>query len=141
MDAEEETRVAARIAARQARERAARDAKWAATTDEQILRMRIEESRGDLDPVTTTFLGLAVQMWMNEMRGWDPERRAHKGRELANVIAYEQAVAALCDPEARGTVKKGDRARAFNAIAQGLGCLAFCPGGVVFGGHHWEERA
>lgn len=140
MTTEEQARAAARIATRRARERAERDAKWAATTDEQLLRMRIDESRGDLDPVTSTFLGLAVTMWIDEMRAWHPERRVHKGRELVEVIAYEQGVAALADPEARGTAKQGEKSRAFNAIAQGLGCLAFCPGGVVFAGHHWEVR-
>lgn len=107
-------------------------------TDADLLRMRIEESRGDLDPVTSAFLGLAVPMWIDQMRAWHPDRRAYKGRELVEVIAYEQAVAAMADPEARGTAKKGEKGRAFNAIAQGLACLAYCPGGVVFAGHHWE---
>lgn len=130
--------VADRIAARFARQRAEREAKWAATSDEEILRMRIEESRKDLDDVTTAFLGLTVPMWIEMMRPWHADRRVHKGRELVEVIAYEQAVAAMCDPEARGTAKRGEKGRAFNAVAQGLACLAFCPGGIVFAGHHWE---
>lgn len=141
MTPEQERALRERIAARHARERAERDAKWAATSDQQLLRMRIEESRGDIDPVTASFLGLAVPMWIDRMRAWDPDRRAFTGRELVETIAYEQSVAALADPEARGTAKKGEKARAFNAIAQGLACLAFCPGGVVFAGHHWEVSA
>lgn len=137
-----EARIAARIAARYERERAEREAKWAAMTDEDILRLRLEESRGDIDPLTRAFIGATVPMWIDQMRPWRPERRLLKARELADVIAFEQCSAALCDPEARGTGKKaGGLAKAFNAIAQGLALIAFCPGGVVFGGHHFEARS
>lgn len=138
MTPDEEMRLAARIAARRARERAAREAKWAAMTDEDILRLRIEESRGDLDPITTAFLGATVPMWIHEMRRWSPERREHKARELGQVIAYGPGAAALADPDRRGSTRSGALGSAFNALAQGLACLAFCPGGIVFAGHHWE---
>jgi hypothetical protein len=127
-----------RIAERFARMRVERAAKWARTSDEEILRMRIAESEQDVDPVTKAFLGLTVPMWIELMRPWRPERREQKAHELGELIAYEQGVAALCDPEARGTARKGELGKAFNAIAQGLACLAFCPGGIVFAGHHWE---
>ena len=130
-----------RIAERFARQRAEREAKWAATSDEEILRMRIEGSKRDLDAVTTAFLGLTVPMWIELMRPWQAERRARKAQELVEIIAYEQAIAAICEVEARGTARKGEIARGFNAIAQGLACLAFCPGGIVFAGHHWEAHA
>jgi hypothetical protein len=126
---------------RQRAERAERAAKWAATSDDEILRMRVAESEQDVDPVTKAFLGLTVPMWIELMRPWHAERRVHKGHELAELIAYEQAIAAMCDPEARGTVKRGELGKAFNAIAQGLACLAYCPGGIVFAGHHWEASA
>lgn len=127
-----------RIAERFARMRAERQAKWAATSDEDILRMRIEASEQDVDAVTKGFLGLTVPMWIELMRPWRPERRVQKGHELVEIIAYEQAIAAICEPEARGTARKGEVARGFNAIAQGLAVLAYCPGGIVFAGHHWE---
>lgn len=34
--------------------------------------------------------------------------------------------------------KKGEAAEIFNALADGLAVLAFCPGGVKFLGHHWD---
>lgn len=132
--------IAERIAARRDRERAAREAKWAAMAPEDLLALRIEQSHGDLDAVTSTFLGLSVPMWIDQMRHWRPERRLIKARELANVIAFEQGAAALCDPEARGTSKRGELGKVFNALAQGLALLAFCPGGVVFAGHHFEVK-
>lgn len=33
---------------------------------------------------------------------------------------------------------RGKTATAFNALAEGLACLSFCPGGVRFMGMHWE---
>jgi hypothetical protein len=36
--------------------------------------------------------------------------------------------------------KKGDTAKAFNALADGLAMLAFCPGGVKFMGQKWEAN-
>ena len=56
------------------------------------------------------------------------------------VISHHQGIAAICDTEARGTARKGDLALCFNAMAQGLALLAFCPGGIVFAGHHWEAQ-
>jgi hypothetical protein len=130
--------IAERIRARRARERAEREAKWAGMSDTDILRLRIEESRGEVDFVTGAFLGLSVPMWIEEMRAWSPDRREHKAHELSEVIAYGAGAAALADPDRRGTTKRGALGGAFNAVAQGLACLAFCPGGVVFAGHHWE---
>lgn len=135
-----EDHIAQRVAERFARMRAERAAQWAATSDEEILRMRIEQSRGDIDAVTTAFLGAVVPMWIETLRPWHPDRRVAKARELVEIIAYEQGVAALCETEARGTARKGELGKAFNAIAQGLACLAFCPGGIVFAGHHWEAQ-
>lgn len=136
----EEERIAARITERFRKMRVEREAKWAATTDEEILRMRIDESAGDLDPITKACLGMAVPMWIDRMQYWRPAYREETAHKLAEVVAYEQSVAALCDTEARGTARKGDLGKAFNAIAQGLACLAFCPGGVVFAGSHWEAK-
>lgn len=140
MTPDEECRIAARIATRRAKERATRDAKWAATSDEQLLRMRIEESRGDLDLVTSACLGVAVPMWIDRMRHWLPREREQRAQALVEIIAHHQAIAAICDTEARGTARRGDLAVAFSAIAEGLACLAHCPGGVVFAGNHWEVR-
>lgn len=123
----------------QKREQARREAA-PRPSDEAIRRMRVAESAKDLDPFTSVFLGTAVPMWIDQMRAWPAERRERKAHELAEVVAFEQGVAALCDPEARGTAHRGEKAKAFNAIAQGLACLAFCPGGIVFAGHHWEAH-
>jgi hypothetical protein len=139
--AAEEQRISEIIRLRYERERAAREAFWAKQTPEDILRMRIEESRGALDPVTSAFLGMTVPLYIEEMRDWSPDRRVHTAHELGEIVAFSQGAAALADPEARGTAKRGELAKVFNAIARGLACLAYCPGGVVFAGNHWEAES
>ncbi len=134
----DEAAIVERIRARRARERAEREAKWAAMSAADILRLRIEESRGEVDFVTGAFLGISVPLWIEEMRAWSADRREHKAHELGKVIAYGAGAAALADPDRRATSKRGELGNAFNALAQGLACLAYCPGGIVFAGHHWQ---
>lgn len=124
-------------AERYRRRREQRNAEIAAITPEQWLTMRIEASKQDLDPITTACLGVAVPMWIDRMRGWQSEARQETALELGDLIACSQGAAALSDPEARGTARKGELARVFNALAQGVAILAFCPGGITFAGHHW----
>jgi hypothetical protein len=121
----------------QQRDRARREAA-PPLSDAELLRMRIEESQGDTDPFTKALLGTAVPMWIDRMRHWRWEYRKQVADELVDIIAYDQGIAAMCDAEARGTARKGDLTRCFNAVAQGLAILAFCPGGIVFAGYHWE---
>ena len=130
-----------RIRARFDRMRVEREAYWGSRTGEELLRMRIEASRGDTDEITRMSLGVAVPMWIDRMRDWSPGFREQKAHELVEITAFDQGVAALCDRDAALSSKlhnPGEMAGAFNAVAQGLACLAFCPGGVVFAGHHWE---
>lgn len=122
------------------RRRAAREAESAALTDEQILARRIEESRGDTDPITRIFLSTTVPLFIEEMRRWSPSQRQRVAHQLGDLIAHEQGIAALCDTEARGTARKGELGKSFNAVARGLAILAYCPGGVVFAGHHWQAE-
>lgn len=132
-----------RIRARFDRERAERDAKWAATSDEEILRMRIEESRNGLDMITTAALGVAVPMWIDRMRHWFPREREHRAHALVETLAFTQGSAAMVDRDAMLSSKKhnpGEMAAAFNVLAEGLACLAYCPGGIVFAGNHWEAK-
>lgn len=113
----------------------------ASPTEAEQLRMRIDLSRGDTDEITRMSLGLAVPIWIDRMRDWRPAYRQLVAHELVEVTAFEQGSAAMCDPDAALSSKlhrPGEMTGAFNAVAQGLACLAFCPGGVVFAGHHWE---
>ncbi len=134
----DEAATAERIRLRFQKMRAEREAYWSSRTEEDLLRMRIEESQGDTDSLTKALLGLAVPMWIDKMRHWRWAYRQEVARKLVDIICSEQAIAAMCDPDARGTARKGGLGGAFNAVAQGLAILSFCPGGIVFAGHHWE---
>lgn len=131
----------AHITARFAKMRVEREAKWAATSDEELLRMRVEASVGDTDATTKMCLGLAVPIWIDRMRYWRPDYRVQVAHDLVEIIAFDQGVAAMVDRDAMLSSKRrrpGELGKAFNAVAQGLACLAFCPGGIVFAGCHWE---
>ncbi len=107
-------------------------------SDSTLLRMRIDESRAACDPMLALFLGTAVPLWIDQMKNWAPSVIQQTAHDLVDIVTSSQGIAAMVDPDARGTERKGELAKAFNAVAQGLACLAFCPGGIVFGGHHWE---
>jgi alpha-L-fucosidase len=139
----EQAQALERMRVRRARERAERDAKWAATTDEQLLRMRIEESSKEMDPITSACLAVAVPMWIDRMRHWLPREIDQRAHALVDITAFDPSIAALVDDVARATTKKrspGSLGKSFNAIAEGLACLAHCPGGIVFAGSHWEVK-
>lgn len=135
--------ITAHVRARFVRMRAEREAKWARTTDAQLLRMRIEGSAKDMDPITSACLAVAVPMWIDKMRHWLPREIEQRAHALVAVTAFDPSIAALVDDTARTSTKKhqpGKLGKAFDAIAEGLACLAHCPGGVVFAGYHWEVK-
>lgn len=135
----EDERVAERVRLRFAKMRAEREAYWASRTEEDLLRMRIEQSENDVPPLMRLFLCTSVPMWIHETRFWRAEYREQKAHELGEELAASQALVADDNPEGRaGKGEQGDVAAGFNLLAQGLALLAYCPGGVVFAGQHWE---
>lgn len=75
-------------------------------------------------------LALAVPLRIWELAARTPAQRANIAHRCA------QHVAAHGDALQFGG-KKGAAAAAFNALAQGLACAAYQPGGVTFAGRHW----
>jgi hypothetical protein len=128
---------------REARRRAEREAFWAGKTDADVLGMSLERSRIECAGLGGEwFLGLfltAVPMWAHRHYRTDPKEREQRAHALGDVIAESQAAAAIADPDARGTERKGDVAKVFNALAEGMAIGAYCPGGTSpFMGHVWE---
>lgn len=80
-------------------------------------------------------LAVAVPLRLMELAQLDPETRGRRIRvwatDAANDVAYRG------DDLLFGSKKSGGAARVFNALAQGLAALAYCPGGVTFAGRHW----
>jgi hypothetical protein len=130
------------IRQRQARRRAERDAFWAGKTEADILDMSLERSERESAGLGGDwFLGLfltAVPMWAHRHYRTGPEQRERRAHELGEVIAYSQGAAAISDPDARCS-EKGEIAKVFNALAEGMAIGAFCPGGTSpFMGLVWE---
>jgi hypothetical protein len=76
-------------------------------------------------------LSAAVPLWIEELRPLEPEQRLARASGLADIIAEHGDIILY-----RGG-KRGESARAFNALAEGLAIGAFQPGGVTAFGQHW----
>lgn len=79
-------------------------------------------------------LSAAVPLWIDRLRSisWPIlEARAH---EAAQIVAEKGDIIQF-----RGG-KKGETAKAFNALAEGIAILAFAPGGVTFSDMHFRAR-
>lgn len=81
-----------------------------------------------------TALLCAVPLWIEELRQRSWDDLCVIARESAQVIAEKGDIIMFRSP------KKGESGKAFNALARGLACLAFAPGGVKFLGLHWEAK-
>lgn len=75
-------------------------------------------------------LHVAVPMWIHEIRTWTEQQRMDQAREDGQHIASH-------GDNLMFKSKPGASADAFTALARGLACAAYQPGGVNFGGGHW----
>ncbi len=78
-----------------------------------------------------TTLQVAVPMWIERLKrqSWaSVQERAHVA---ADVVASKGDIIQF------KSKTKGETAAAFNALAEGLAALSFCPGGVTFLGDKW----
>jgi hypothetical protein len=108
-------------------------------THEEILRRSIEEGRSCVDPLLEVALSFAVPLWIDQVREWSPEERQAKAGAASHLIAYGNGAAFVATAgQERGKGKPGEVAQVFNSVACGLALLSFCPGGVTWGGQHWE---
>ena len=86
------------------------------------------------DGVLNAALSCAVPLWIMRFKQqpWSyVEQRAH---ECAQIIAEKGDIIMF-----RSKVK-GETAKAFNALAEGIACLSFAPGGVTTFGLHFEDH-
>jgi hypothetical protein len=109
--------------------------------DAEILRRSIEETRDGTDPLMALCLSFAVPLWIDMVRTWPWEERRAKAKAASHVIAYGEGAAHVATAgKERGKGRRGEAAKVFNAVACGLAILAYCPGGVTWGGNHWEAK-
>jgi hypothetical protein len=76
-------------------------------------------------------LMLAVPLHIDELRGCSETERMALARECAQTVTEKGDVILY------RSSRKGETARAFNALTKGLAIAAYQPGGVTFGGQHW----
>jgi len=77
-------------------------------------------------------LEAAVPLWIAELAGSTFEERARRAHRCAQVVAEKGDLILYRSRRPGGT------AESFNALAEGLACAAFQPGGVTAFGSHWE---
>jgi len=80
----------------------------------------------------STTLQLAVPLWIERLRSSGWEHIQARAKQCSQIVGEKGDVILF-----RGG-KKGESAAAFNALAEGIACLAFAPGGVKIFGEHWE---
>lgn len=104
-------------------------------------RATIEDARATKDPwsghpVLLPALEMAVPLWIARLR--DHEEGAVRDSIIARWrTEASQPILERGDVMLYGGGKRGEAARAFNALARGLAAMATFPGGVGFAGLHW----
>jgi hypothetical protein len=79
-----------------------------------------------------TALSASVPLYIEELRGLSVEDRLNIAHDAAQIVAEKGDVILY------RSNKKGETAKAFNALARGLAALAFQPSGVTFLGMKFE---
>lgn len=84
-----------------------------------------------MDDLLSISLAAAVPLWIEQLKPLTPDQRIGRTGELAEIIASKG------DAILYRSTKRGESAKAFNALAEGLAIGAFQPGGVTFAGQHY----
>lgn len=90
-----------------------------------------EEGRREL---IRTALEVAVPLWIEELKGQPWDYIEARSKVCAQVVAEKGDVILY------RSKKKGESAAAFNALAEGVACLSFVPGGADVFGLHFETK-
>lgn len=77
-------------------------------------------------------LSAAVPLWIERLKEQPYEQLIKRAGECGQIIAEKGDMLMF------KSSKRGETARAFNALAEALAILAFSPGGVTFVGLHFE---
>ncbi len=89
------------------------------------------------DPIKLTLLqgmlSLAVPLWVERLRGRTWAEIAERAQVCAQIVAEKGDIILY------RSKKPGESAKAFNALAEGIACLSFSPGGVKLLGLSFES--
>jgi hypothetical protein len=81
-----------------------------------------------------TALSAAVPLWILE------KKKLPLSEVLQRIPYCIQIITEHGDNALFQSKKKGESAKAFNAIAEAISILSFAPGGVTIFGSHWESK-
>lgn len=76
-------------------------------------------------------LAFFVPMWRDEIRDLTDEQRVARAKRCSSIVG------SLGDALQFGSRQAGRVTEVFNALAEGLACAAYQPGGITFAGRHW----
>ena len=79
-------------------------------------------------------LGCAVPLWIAKLKQQPHDVILARAQVLATTVA------STADNVLYRSKKKGETAKAFNALAEAIAVLSFCPGGITFRGLHFEAQ-
>ena len=79
-------------------------------------------------------LSAAVPLWIEKLKDYEWEYINERAKICSQVVAEKGDIILY------KSKKPGGSAEAFNRLAEGTACLAFCPGGVTLFGQHWEAK-
>jgi hypothetical protein len=82
----------------------------------------------------SSMLPLAVHLWALRLRERSLDYILTRAKECSQIVAEKG------DVILHKGGKKGETAAAFNALAEGLACCSFAPGGVTFLDLHFENH-
>lgn len=93
-----------------------------------------ETVRRELEGILQTTLDAAIPVWIEELKQKPWSYLERRGPECSQYIAEHGDVVLYPGKH------KGDTAKAFNALAEGIAILSFFPGGVKIFGRHWTSQ-
>jgi hypothetical protein len=86
------------------------------------------------DDLLPDLLSLAVPLWIRDLEHLTFDQRQDRARRCAEVLRGPSMGEAVSFPI------KGKSRLAFNALAEGIACCAYQPGGIKCFGHHFQAE-
>jgi uncharacterized protein YqjF (DUF2071 family) len=86
------------------------------------------------DSLLPVALAAAVPLWAHQLKQKPWAEIQARLPELSNIISEKGDIILY------RSNKKGETAKAFNALAEAIAALSFAPGGVRAFGQHWENQ-
>jgi len=91
--------------------------------------LHVAENPRNITLIATLAFAVPLRVW--ELRDVSDQARAARARRCAQIVAEHGDILMF------GSKSRGKAAEVFNALAEGVACAAYQPGGITFAGRHW----